>query len=406
MPRRIKAKHQHVASLEAEMLRRVRARGGLSRVQLARELKLAPSTAGIYVDRLVRDGFLLEAETQERETAGRPPTALVPNPQGGRFVGIDFEARNLMATAVDFSQQPLGQVHKTIRPGDSTAQILAKITQAIDELMEGDARPVLGIGVGVPGTIDPVRNVAVHYDFIPGWSDVPLGARLSERFGVPVFLENNIRSMALAELWFGAGRGLRNFVCVGIRSGIAAGVVVGGHLLRGARHRAGEIGHWVCPVPAELAEGRLAGGNGAGCWQAGMRLEQVASLSAILAAAQRGLERGETTSLAAVEDELTIDDVLTAVREGDGFASSLVSAVGRVHGWVAYQLDQLFDPEKIVFAGPLADLGDRFLATVRETARQLGDAGHEPAIVSSTLGQYNGAVGAAALALHQWKPKR
>jgi predicted NBD/HSP70 family sugar kinase len=193
---------------------------------------------------------------------------------------------------------------------------------------------------------------------------------------------------------------------VGIRSGVAAGVVVGGHLLHGAEHRAGEIGHWVCPVPAELANGGFARRNGAWCSQTASRLEQVASLSAIVAAAQRGRDQGEATALAAVVGELTIDDVLTAARAGDGFARSLVSAVGRVHGWVAYQLDQLFDPEKIIFAGPLADLGDLFLATVRETARELGDGGHEPAIASSTLGQYNGAVGAAALALHQWKPKR
>ena len=126
MPRRIKAKHQHVANLEAEMLRRVRTRGGLSRVELARELKLAPSTAGIYVDRLLRDGFLLETEAVQRETAGRPPTTLVPHPDGGRFVGVDFEARNLMATVVDFSQRPLRQVHKRIRPADSPAQILAQ----------------------------------------------------------------------------------------------------------------------------------------------------------------------------------------------------------------------------------------------------------------------------------------
>lgn len=406
MPRRIKAKHQHVASLEAEILRRVRARGGRSRVQLARELKLAPSTAGIYVDRLVRDGFLLESEAAERETAGRPPTVLVPNPQGGRFVGVDFEARNLMATIVDFSQQPLRQVHKTIRPADSAAQILAKIRQAIEQLMEDEARPVLGIGVGVPGTIDPVRNVAVHYDFIPGWDQVPLGAELGERFRVPVYLENNIRSMALAELWFGAGHGLRNFVCVGVRSGIAAGVLVGGHVLHGAGHRAGEIGHWVGPVPEELAAEPLDARGGARYWPAGARLEQVASLSAIEAAAERGRTRGRTTSLARITGELTIDDVLNAARAGDGFACSMVSAAARVHGWVAHQLDQLFDPERIIYAGPLADLGDLFLNPVRDTARQLGDAGREPVIVASTLGQYNGAVGAAALALHQWKPQR
>lgn len=405
MPWRIKSKHQHVASLEAELLRRVRAHGGLSRVQLARELKLAPSTAGIYVDRLVRKRFLLETGTTGRETAGRPPTSLVPNPEGGRFIGVDFEARNLMATVVDFSQQPLRQVHKTLRPTDSGAHILVKIERAIDEMMAGDTRPVLGIGVGVPGTIDPVTKVAVRYDFIKGWANVPLGIRLEKRFGVPVFLENNIRSMALAELWFGAGRGLRNFVCIGIRSGIAAGVVVNGHLLHGAQNRAGEIGHWVCPVPAELAEASPSRHGSEWRWQAGARLEQIASLSAIAAAARRGLARGKRTTLAAIEGNVRIDHILAAARQGDAFALSLVRAVGAVHGWVAHQLNELFDAQKIVFAGPLADL-EIFLATVRQTAHELGGAGRACVIVNSTLGQYNGAVGAAALALHQWQPKQ
>jgi predicted NBD/HSP70 family sugar kinase len=103
---------------------------------------------------------------------------------------------------------------------------------------------------------------------------------------------------------------------------------------------------------------------------------------------------------------LTIGHVLSAARDGDAFALSLIHAVGRVQGWVAHQLDQLFDPQRIIFAGPLADLGDVFLAPVRETARQLADAGREPAIVNSALGLYNGAVGAAALAMHHWRPKR
>jgi predicted NBD/HSP70 family sugar kinase len=125
-----------------------------------------------------------------------------------------------------------------------------------------------------------------------------------------------------------------------------------------------------------------------------------------VAAAQHGLERRPKTALADVKGELTIDDVLAAAHDGDEFALSLVRAVGRVHGWVAHQINELFNPEKIIFAGPLADLGDLFLASVRATARELGDAGRDLVIANSTLGQYNGAVGAAALALHQWKPKR
>ena len=379
MARGIKSKHEFVASLEAKIIRLVRIDGGLSRIQLARALKLSPSTTGIYVDRLIREKLLLEtnAAVVGREGVGRPPTALVPNPAGGRFIGVDFEARNLLATVVDFSQQPLRQIHETLRPSNSQAHILTKIEHAVEELMTGDARPVLGIGVGVPGTIDPVANVAVDYPFIKDWHNVPLGARLTGRFGVPVFLENNIRSMALAELWFGAGRTSRNFVCVGIRSGVAAGVVVEGALLHGAQYRAGEIGHWICSGAKRE------------------RLEHVASLSAIIAAAQRSRRRA-----------VTEDEFLVAAREGEKWALSLLHSVGRVHGWVAHQLNELFNPDKIIFAGPLADLGESFLATVRETACEPGDPGRAPCIVSSALGRYNGALGAAALALHQWKPKR
>jgi N-acetylglucosamine repressor len=82
----VKAKHQVVARLEAELLRRLRSRGGMSRVELARELHLVPSTAGIYVDRLVREGFLVETAKVAR-TPGRPATLVTPNPAGGQFVG-------------------------------------------------------------------------------------------------------------------------------------------------------------------------------------------------------------------------------------------------------------------------------------------------------------------------------
>jgi predicted NBD/HSP70 family sugar kinase len=116
--------------------------------------------------------------------------------------------------------------------------------------------------------------------------------------------------------------------------------------------------------------------------------------------------------LAEIEGDLAIEDVLAAARSNDPFALSLVRAAGRVHGWVAHQLNELFNPERIIFAGPLADLGEPFLAAVRETACEFSGAGPGiipkmvAAITTSTLGQYNGAVGAAALAMHEWKPKR
>ena len=76
---RLRIKQRAVANLEAELLRRVRAAEGVSRVELARQLHLAPSTAGTYVDRLIAEGFLFEQKKAERDF-GRPPTLLAPNP--------------------------------------------------------------------------------------------------------------------------------------------------------------------------------------------------------------------------------------------------------------------------------------------------------------------------------------
>ncbi len=378
MPRRaIRTKHQIVASVEAELLKRLRARGGLSRVELARELHLAPSTTGIYVDRLMRDRFIVESQKADREQ-GRPPTLLVPNPDGGRFVGVDFEARGILATVVDFSQQVVKQSRRAIREGDSVERILVRIEEVIHTALEGDPRPLLGIGVGVPGTIDLAQGVARGYAHIPGWQDVPLARRLSIEFGVPVHLENNIRSMAMAELWFGQGLGLKNFVCLGVRTGIGVGVVADGRLIRGEHGGAGQIGKW--PAPGSGANGSAR------------TLESAASLTAILSSASK-----------ASKARMDFATLRAAAESGDRKILSVLARAAAVHGWAIHQLETLFDPRRIILVGPLAELGAAFLDPLTEAAHH-HSTDTPPEIVNSTLGQFSGAFGAAALALHQWKP--
>lgn len=346
----LKIKHHLVAGLEAELLRRVRADETMSRVELARKLRLAPSTAGIYVDRLIADGFLVEKEKVTRDF-GRPPKALGLNPDGGRFVGVDFEARNIMATAVDFSQKPIEQHHGFIQASDSVDAILKKIEKAIEEVTADDKRKVLGIGIGVPGSVDHERGIALHYRHIAGWDNIPLAERLSRRFRVPIFLENNIRSMALAELWFGQGRGVENFICVGVRSGVGAGIIIDGHLYRGANNIAGEIADWPCATDKGFA-----------------RLEDIVSL--------RTIKNGD------LED------------------------AARTFAEVLIQLNFAFDPARIILAGAITSLGDDFLRRLQQHIGEFSNSPDSLKIVHSTLGDFNGALGAAALAVHQWKPVR
>jgi N-acetylglucosamine repressor len=406
-PGRLKIKQKAIANLEAELLRRVRAHQGLSRVDLARQLHLAPSTVGAYVDRLIAEGFLFEGEKVERE-AGRPPTLLALNPEGGRFIGLDFDAHNIMATAVDFSQQPMQRIHKNIRPADSVEQIIGKIVRAVEELMEGHSRQVLGIGIGVPGVLDPKNQIALHYDYLPGWNKIPLSERLTKRFNVDVFLENNIRSMALAELWFGHGRGLDNLVCLGIRTGIAAGIIVRRRLLHGKNNLAGEIGGWLSPVgPIE----RCGSSPRSRCVWACQRLEpleRIASVPAILDAVRAALEQDSGSLLHERRNRITFAEVAQAAQSGDAVVGGVLERVAQTLGWAACQINALFNPEKIILAGPLVTLGRRFLDPLQSAVRAFCSELHQeaPLVVDSELGDFNGALGAAALALHEWKPKR
>jgi N-acetylglucosamine repressor len=384
--RRLKIKQKAVANLEGELLRRVRADDGLSRVDLARELHLAPSTVGAYVDRLISEGFLFEWQKAERDF-GRPPTLLALNPKGGRFVGVDFEAHNIMGTVVDFSQQPLSRIHKTIRPSDSVEQIIGKIEELIRQLMGDRPRDVLGIGIGVPGAIDPKNQIALAYAHIKGWKNIPLGERLAKKFKVDVFLENNIRSMALAEMWFGQARGLENFVCLGIRTGIAAGIVVRRRVLHGKNNLAGEVGDWLCPV-APIERKMNGAANNWSC--TGLQsLEEIASVPAILKAVDEASKKDGGVGAGGKKGSLTFEDVSHAAMEGNEVVCRVVENVAQTLGWVVCQIDTLLSP--------LRTAVERFSSELQQ---------EPPVVVNSELGEFNGALGAAALALHEWKPKR
>jgi N-acetylglucosamine repressor len=400
-------KHQFVANLEADILLRVRARQDLSRVELASQLKLAPSTIGAYVDRLIAEGFLIEWQKPERDY-GRPPILLALNPGGGFFIGVDFDARKLLGTIVDFSDRPIRQIEKSILPTDSADQVIVKIEEAIDQLANGMIKNVLGIGIGVPGSIDPEKQVALGYSHIPSWENIPLVNLLAKRFNVNVFLENNIRSMALAELWFGQGRGLDNFVCLGIRTGIAAGIISHSELLVGEKNLAGEIRNWLCPVGPMSRQTNSV--NGSELWQcAGLQtLEQIASIPAILQKVRDGIRAGDDTILRSTNESFSFEDLVYAATKCDPLVTRVLQDVAQTMGWVCCQLNALFNPPKIILAGPLVGLGAIFLNPLQEAANVFCAQANQsaPTIVDSELGLFNGALGAAALALHRWKPTR
>jgi predicted NBD/HSP70 family sugar kinase len=392
----IKTKQRAVADVTSALIQRVRLANGVSRIDLAREMGLAPSTIGQYVDRLIGDGVLREGKKCQC-SAGRPPTILELNPHVGRFVGVDFEARQVSATAIDFSQESLRRCKEKIQATDSADDVIEKIMRAVSDVA-GRGPRLLGIGVGVPGTVDNRRGVAVDYEFIRGWREIPLVDQLSRRFNAPIYLENNIRAMALAEHWFGRARHVQNFVCIGIRSGIGAGVVIDGKLHRGLANMAGEIGGWPCPPIDRETDDSPSG-----------TLEQKGSVRAILQRLTDEARTGTKTSLKVNGTRaVTIEEVLRAARRSDPLVTKVLNQTAAYLGRTICQINLLLNPELIIIAGPLAELEDAFLKPIRDLVEQLTPKlhGRVPRIEASQIGEFGGAMGAAALALHHWTPTR
>jgi len=390
------------ADLESDILKRIRVRSGISRVKLARDLGLSPSTVGVYVERLMAEGFLTESAKASRDN-GRPPKLLHLNAAGGEFIGVDFEARNILAVAVDFADRPLRHAHKEIAEGDSVNVIVKKIQQAIVEVSPKNPSSLLAIGIGVPGLVDAANGIAVDYRFIPHWQNVPLAERMRKRFPVPVFLENTMRAMALAELWFGQGRDCTDFLCVCIRSGLGAGMVSHGGLHRGGHNTAGELGRWRLPVGPGTASPYFTGQS-----EDGLEVQDVASARAIQKALQKALTLNKNTVLRGLAHPPTLDDIFRAAQQKDPLTLEIVGHAASELGSALGNLTLAVDPLKIILAGQLTPLGETFLGPLRQAvARTLRPSGlRPPEIVNSTLGEYIGALGAAALALHEWKPNR
>jgi predicted NBD/HSP70 family sugar kinase len=378
---RVKKKHEIISSIEAALISKLRERGSIARVDLARELNLSPSTIGIYVSRLIAEGYLTEGE-QVTRNFGRPATILTRSPDGGRFIGLDIEARNIFVTSVDFAQQPIRQLHARLSGRERSADaVLNRAESLLDEINKNDSRKLLGIGIGVPGFVDPSHGVALYYEHIADWRDVPLRERLEKRYGVPVEIENNIRSLALAELWFGQARGLRDFICVGLRSGIGAGIVTAGQLCRGYDNSAGEVGTWPCGDANAQS------------------LEYYASVNGLLERYRAESKGVELRDFSAFIDRL---------KEGDSLARELVGQAGKVCGMFLLQMNLLLNPERIILAGDVLRAGEAFLRSVRTSVSSvsLRPYSKAPRIDASELGQFAGAMGAAALAAQVWRPPR
>jgi glucokinase len=315
------------------------------------------------------------------------------------WIGVDVGGTK---TAVVLSTEPpamLARIEFPTLPGQGPERGLALIKQSIHELLRssslGNAR-LSGIGVSCGGPLDQRAGVIQAPPNLSTWVDVPIVAILREEFNLECRLENDADAGAVAEHRFGAGRGTRNMVFLTMGTGLGAGIIADGRLLRGASGQAGEIGH--VRLTAEGPVGYHKSGSVEG-WASGGGMAQVATREA-----SAEMERHETTLLAAKLEEygvLTAKDVAEAARAGDAVAARIVAGTGNRLGEAMAILVDLLNPEIIAVGGLAMRLGESLLMPARlAMAREaLPGSAKLCQVVPAALGESIGDVAAICAAM-------
>lgn len=273
--------------------------------------------------------------------------------------------------------------------------MLEQIARRGRELLEKTDLPVKACGGSFGGPVDFSRQrvISVH---TPGWQDFPLAHWIEQNLGLPCRVDNDANCGALGEHRFGAGRGANSLVYITISTGIGAGIIAEGRVIRGKDSMAGELGH----IPVSES-GVVCSCGGKGC------LETFCSGNAI---AERGKEwaRRRPESIERVlalsggsAEQITAQSVVLAAREGDANARSIVQEAGRWLGRALLTVIRILDPERIVLGGGVALAGGLLLEPVREALRDFSSPsiGYSTEIVLAELENYSPLYGAAALAL-------
>ena len=275
------------------------------------------------------------------------------------LAGVDVGGTTVTTQLVDEQLRP---VHETTVATDTSSPdaTLESIAHGIDlTLREAQVTHGLaGIGLGVPGQVDPVDCVSLMAVNL-FWYGYPVGARLRERFGVPTALENDVRAAALGVYQFDNPTNSQDLVYVSIGTGVAAGIFLSGQLLHGRNNLAGEVGHFIVD-PA----GPPCNCGARGC------LETLVSATAVIRMARAAVSAGEPTTLAGCEP-LNAKAVYDAAAAGDSVAQQIVTDVGTRLGIALRNVIMAYDVDTVVLGGGVTRAGDRYLQPIlAEWARQ------------------------------------
>ncbi|WP_439328456.1 ROK family protein [Lonepinella sp. BR2357] len=329
----------------------------ISRIKISELSQLAPASVTKITRALLARGLIKEVEQQE-STGGRRATSIVAEQKAFRTLLIHLGREEIVLAIMDLSAKLLKYQHFDLPDLPDLSHLEDFLFEQLDKFIadnQAKSSELIAIGVTVAGFVNGQNNLIEnlpHFTLAEPWD---LVQRLEERFHLPSYIGQDVRSLALAEHYFGVTKDCYDSLLLRIHRGVGAGIVINHEVFQGYRNNVGEIGH----IQVDPLGKRCLCGN-VGC------LETVVSNEAIENKMQQMLEDGYQSKWLSLESH-DIEAICKASNKHDAVATELIEHVGVQIGRVLAMSVNMFNPEKIVISGEITQAKNTLFAAIHRT---------------------------------------
>lgn len=353
-----------------------RTHGQLSRTDVMELTGLSRSTVNQRLTALAESGLIVGLIGGE-STGGRPSSRFEYNAERAVVLTVDIGATGFIVAVCDLTGKPIDYANASINVWEGPDIVLDAVKKSIDTLPL--TKELWAIAIGVPGPVEFDARRVVKPPIMTGWDEFDIVAWFAKHFDAPVTVENDANARAIAEA---RHLGVDNLVSLKLGTGIGAGLVFNGQIIRGNKGAAGDIGH--TQAAGSPLDGKICRCGNLDC------VESYAGGWAI----QRDLkELGIDTS--------DLSEIVSRVQQGDMQTVRLVRGAGRIVGDAIADLVSILNPGHIVLSGQLAECGEILMSGIRERVYQhtVPLATSDLHIIKSNLGELAGVIGLSHIAL-------
>jgi glucokinase-like ROK family protein len=365
--------------------------GSFTITDLSKELDLSVPTITKLILEMCDDGYIDDLGKLET-SGGRPPILYGLNPASGYFIGVDIKKFSIDIGLINFKGDIIDLKMNIPYKFENTVEAmndLCKLVTNFIKKLSVDKEKILNININISGRVNPESG----YSFSQfNFEERPLAEILTEKIGYNVNIDNDTRAMTYGEYIQGSVKGEKDIIFVNISWGLAIGIIIDGKIYSGKSGFSGEIGH-LSTFDNEI----ICHCGKKGC------LETEASGSALYRILHERINNGESsilTSRIQAGENLTLDDIISAVNKEDILCIEIVEEIGQKLGKQIAGLINIFNPELVIIGGILSLTGDYITQPIRTAIRKysLNLVNKDSAIVTSKLKDKAGVIGACMLA--------